>query len=139
MKNKYDVAKLFTLLLVVFAYSSKMLTDQAAIDNFGINETLSYITSFIYSFHMPVFIAISGSVFSICMKSGKYSNIVKFVNNKARRLLIPYLFFSIFIVLPVLCFCNLVEGNLFHYYIRNYIFCLNNRHLWYIIVCSHFF
>ena len=34
MKNKYDVAKLFTLLLVVFAYSSKMLTDQAAIDNF---------------------------------------------------------------------------------------------------------
>ncbi len=90
MKNKYDVAKLFTLLLVVFAYSSKMFTDQAAIDNSGINETLSYIT-------------------------------------------------SLFIVLPVLCFCNLVEGNLFHYYIRNYIFCLNNRHLWYIIVCSHFF
>lgn len=89
MKNKYDVAKLFTLLLVVFAYSSKMFTDQAAIDNSGINETLSYIT-------------------------------------------------SLFIVLPVLCFCNLVEGNLFHYYIRNYIFCLNNRHLWYIIVCSHF-
>lgn len=139
VNNKYDVAKIVTLLLVVFAHSSKMFSTKAAIQNHNINTILDLLTSFIYSFHMPVFIAISGSVYALCIRRGKYKDIGGFVKNKAERLLIPYVFFSVLIVAPVLCLCGLIPGNYLDYFVQNFILCDNNRHLWYVIVLFSIF
>lgn len=88
---------------------------------------------------MPVFIAISGSVYALCVRKGKYKDIGGFVKNKAERLLIPYAFFSVIIVAPVLYLCGLVSNNYLDYFTQNFILCDNNRHLWYVIVLFSIF
>lgn len=57
----------------------------------GIQDTCFHqlsceLTNFIYTFHMPVFIALSGSLFAI----GKKLNVSAFIKKKAKRLLIPF-------------------------------------------------
>ena len=139
VNNKYDVAKVLTLVLVVFAHCSKMFSAEAAIQNFALDDALSLITSFIYSFHMPVFIAVSGSVYALCLNKGKYSNVRSFIRNKSKRLLLPYLFFSIVVVFPVLCLCDIIQGQYIVSIIKNFILCIDNRHLWYVVVLFSIF
>ena len=50
------------------------------------NWDLTYLMQFIYSFHMPLLFIISGIFLK---KEGKFSD---FAKNKAKRLLIPYIF-----------------------------------------------
>lgn len=139
VKNKYDAAKVLSLILVVFAHCSKMFSPEAAIQTFALNDVLSLITSFIYSFHMPVFIAVSGSVYALCLNKGKYSDVRSFIHNKSKRLLLPYLFFSIVIVFPVLCLCDIIQENYIVSFIKNFILCIDNRHLWYVVVLFSIF
>lgn len=61
----------------------------------------SYLTSFIYTFHMPLFIALSGILFEKQLKKGKYKNLSSLVLNKVKRLLIPLLFVWIFWNAPI--------------------------------------
>ena len=57
----------------------------------GIQDTCFHqlsceLTNFIYTFHMTIFIALSGSLFAI----GKKLNVSAFIKKKAKRLLIPF-------------------------------------------------
>ena len=45
----------------------------------------------IYAFHMPLFFFLSGMLF----QRDKYSSFVKFVSKRTKRLLIPYVVYSI--------------------------------------------
>jgi len=54
-----------------------------------------FIGKYIYSFHMPLFFFLSGYVFS----SDKYKSFTALLKNKARFLLIPYVYFSLISVL----------------------------------------
>ena len=54
------------------------------------------IRKFIYAFHMPLFFLIGGLTF----KPDKYNNLKEVVIDKAKKLLIPYLFINIF-TLPI--------------------------------------
>ena len=61
----------------------------------GIQDTCfhqlsSELTNFIYTFHIPVFIALSGSLFAIQKKL----NASAFIKKKGNRLLIPFLWFG---------------------------------------------
>ncbi|MGN1328126.1 MAG: acyltransferase family protein [Eubacterium sp.] len=53
---------------------------------------LQLLFKFIYSFHMPVFFIISGYFIE---KSSKNKSFLEFANNKAKQLMLPYLFFVI--------------------------------------------
>ena len=66
--NEYDVMKVLLLNLVVVAHVTRMYTPQGAIPVYGCNEWLFMMTDYIYSFHMPAFIAVSGMTFSMSMK-----------------------------------------------------------------------
>ena len=65
-----DIAKGIGILLVLIGHVSQN----------------SYISSFIYSFHIPLFFIISGYL---------YKNKKNYIRNKTTTILIPYLFFSI--------------------------------------------
>lgn len=53
-----------------------------------------FVGKYIYSFHMPLFFFLSGYVYS----SNKYTNFSSLLKNKARFLLIPYVYFSLITV-----------------------------------------
>jgi len=63
-----------------------------AIVSVVIGHSGSQLTPYIYLFHMPAFIFISGFTFNF----KKYSNIEKLVFNKFKRLIIPYFSFAFF-------------------------------------------
>ena len=101
------------------------------------NEALSALTHFIYLFHMPAFVAISGMVFFICLQKGstKYTSLSAFTLNKARRLLIPYVLFCCLWVYPTMLIIGARDINDFPMsFVKDYIFCEGNGHLWYVIM-----
>ncbi|XQY93171.1 acyltransferase family protein [Metabacillus sp. HB246100] len=82
MKNRvsyFDNAKFFLILLVVFGHLIRPLIEE--------NETIMTIYKFVYTFHMPAFILISG-YFAKGIKQKGY------VHKVAKKLILPYLIFQ---------------------------------------------
>lgn len=127
--------RVITMILVVFAHITRMYTPNAAIPQLVNYSLLSSFTSWIYTFHMPAFVAISGAVYYYVKRERKsYNNLVPFIQNKAKRLLIPYLFFSFFIVIPTLYYCDFINENFWWYTFKNFILVIGPRHLWYLVM-----
>lgn len=81
----FDIAKAICIILVVIGH---YIPDSAP-DWYVINRT------FIYSFHMPLFMFASGYIYIAFKKEESY---VHFIMKKVRRLMIPYLVTSVLIV-----------------------------------------
>lgn len=64
--------------------------------------------------------------------NNKYNCQISFIENKAKRLLVPYLFFSI-LLLMVMLYIGKVNGNIWCYYFDNYLLAQGCRHLWFLI------
>lgn len=65
------------------------------------SKLLSIFASWMNSFHIYGFTLVSGYLFYFLKhEKGKYSSFLPFVANKAKRLLVPYVFISIFWVIP---------------------------------------
>lgn len=92
------------------------------------------MTHLIYSFHMPLYMCVTGMVYGLCVFDlGKYRNgRVAFLGNKAKRLLIPYLCVGLFYVAPVMCLLKFTEQSYLQYCIKGIILGGDSRHLWFI-------
>ena len=87
-----DYTKAFACFLVALGHLLQSLT-KAGIDNNA--EVTSVINGVIYLFHMPLFMCLSGYLYSF--KDSKFTTkeYFKFIGKKAVNLLIPYLIFYI--------------------------------------------
>ncbi len=138
--EQYEIIKIITTILVVFGHVTRMYTPDGIVHPLNKSIVLDYITSFIYSFHMPLFVAVSGSIYYfVKMRLNKYSNNSQFIINKAQRLLIPYVVFGILYVAPIMILCNFTESSYLNYIIEGIILSLNPRHLWYIFMLFNVF
>ena len=52
--------------------------------------------------------------------------------NKFKRLVIPYLFFGVLYVAPIMVLLNITNDSYFVYCIRDIIFGQDSRHLWFL-------
>lgn len=68
----YDVVKVITTLLVVIAYVTRMYTPTGVFDPLNESKILDHLTEYIYKFHMPLFVCVSGCVYGYCVEAGKY-------------------------------------------------------------------
>ena len=66
----------------------------------GIAKPYTFIAKFIYSFHMPLFVFLSGYFFS----TKKSENIIINIDRKFKRLIVPHFFFNIIMIIPIFCF-----------------------------------
>lgn len=128
----YHIAKTVTTLLVVIGHSAVMYTSYGAFDPINDSGFLAALTDYIYSFHMPLFVFLSGAVYGHCIDHGKYDKCLPFAANKARRLLIPYLAFGLLYVAPVMCLLGLTEQTFWEYSYSGILLSGNSRHLWYL-------
>lgn len=86
MNKKILFLQCFGILLVVLGHSG---------------EDIPYLSKWIYSFHMPLFIFISGYLLDYTSKNGiDKIDIIKFINKKVKRLLIPYFIISSLAYIP---------------------------------------
>lgn len=114
--NHYDAIKFVATFLVVLAHASRMYTGTGVVIPYNASDGLDHLTNIIYSFHMPLYMSVSGMVYALCIHDyQKYQDTARFLKNKAVRLLIPYLFFGIFYVAPVMCLLGFTDQSYLRY------------------------
>lgn len=126
-----DIMKIICALLVVIGHVVSVYTPFAYIQ-MPSDRLLLGVWKVIYSFHMPAFVAISGALFFHIKNRGGYSRESKFVVNKIKRLLVPYIVFCLFAVIPVMHYLG--EDMSVSLIFNNYILAENPRHLWYLFM-----
>lgn len=128
-----------TTLLVVIGHTTRLFTSKGAFcnitppyDNVNI-PIMSVLTDGIYSFHMPLFFILSGWVFALCLETKpKYLSSKYFITNKFKRLLIPYLFWGVFVVIPVVRLLNLNQDSIIKHILKGLLMGQDCRHLWFL-------
>lgn len=139
--NKIEVSKIILsnfrkirvlgVLLVVLGHSVNIYTD---FWNVFTSERSSLLLlnlgKYIYSFHMPLFFFMSGGVFSYCYFEKNKNKIQSVLFEKAKKLLVPFLFIGIFYMLPIRYFIGLDE--IFKISVLNFLIGIKTGHLWFL-------
>ena len=115
-------------------YGGIYYSEQINGDDFSLTyRCLGYLVAFIYSFHMPLFMALSGMLFSLSMK--KKIIFTKLVKDKAERLLIPFVAVSLFLNIPIKYVSGYWSGsdNVISDIICGQILLMGNSHLWFVV------
>lgn len=142
-KNKiyileFDVLRVLTILLVVAGHSDFLSSHQFSVSNEISEELLSYkleyhlLRPWIYSFHMPLFMLLSGAVFSL--SSNKYS-FYDYFRKRYSRLMLPYWSCGLFFSVPLKWLVGYYGNhNIIWAYIESLIFIKSPGHLWFLWV-----
>lgn len=136
--HSLDYIKVYCVLLVILGHVLRMHTANGAFPQQG-TWLINQLCNFIYSFHMPLFIAISGIIYGICKRRGKYDTWSNLLQNKSKRLLLPYISFGLFILAPCMIITQL-SNNYLNYCTREILLIGKNiRHLWFLICLFQMF
>ena len=93
---------------------------------------LKSLAGWMNSFHIFAFTLVSGYIFFyLKQEKQKYNKFLPFITNKAKRLLIPYVFIAIVWVVPVQYFFFRYE---LKEIISNFLFAMSPNQLWFIIM-----
>lgn len=132
-----DVMKVYGIVLVVLGHITRMYTNKGLCHPIISSQSLSDITDIIYTFHMPMFVFISGCIFSFQYEEkGYYHRVLDYkvlVWKKIVRLMVPYVFWAFLWVVPFLCLMGYrpdVLGYLFH----GIALSTDCAHLWYLLM-----
>lgn len=116
--KEYTNAKIIIIFLVIIGHVTRMYTSAGAI-SMETNKVLAVITNIIYLFHMPMFMLLSGAIYAHCISVGKYRNYKEMMENKFKRLMIPYFFWGIVYVAPIMVSLRITTLNYIKYVILN--------------------
>lgn len=126
-----DVMKFIGIILVVAGHVTRMHTSQGLIPTIEHDSILGHVTDVIYSFHMPMFVFVSGMTLAfVSARKSSYQAFWSLVKNKAKRLMLPYFAFAMFWVLPFMVGYGFRDFK--SYLFNGIILSLDSRHLWYV-------
>lgn len=117
LSEKLDTIKVYTIMLVVLGHVLRMYTPEGVFPHHG-SWLTDQMCSLIYSFHMPLFIFISGCIYGICKRNGKYDSWKYLLSNKVKRIIYPYLSFGLLVLAPCMVYTNLTD-NYFTYCVKD--------------------
>lgn len=89
-----DYIKGVLIFLVVYGHCLYWL------DGNNNTELYYFVPYVIYSFHMPLFIFLSGYFFSKSLEN----DFLKIISKRFKRLIVPHFFFNIIMIIPICCF-----------------------------------
>ncbi len=141
--QEYNILKFIAIILVVLSHSTyyKITSNYGGVDyqsliddNFSLllYKSFDKIREVLYYFHMPMFMALSGSFYYIQVKNNKWIAINVLLKNKMKRLLFPFIIFSVLYTLPLKYLSNYFVDISFSRAFIGQIFLLGNSHLWYL-------
>lgn len=104
-KKKLDditILRVIGILLVVLAHATHAYTSGWVYETHVKSSFFRRLTLYVYSFHMPLFLFISGAVYYFCRKElEKYNDFKAFAWNKIKRLIVPYIFVGSVYLVPI--------------------------------------
>lgn len=135
-----DDARLMAMLLVLIGHSHyyTIMTPYGGIEYINKSDEKSLmfqviflLVEFIYTFHMPLFMAISGYCFSLSRKRP----FVELVKQKFWRLVVPFFVVSIFYSIPIRYIIGYWDGSsdIFHDIFLGQFLLMGNTHLWFVM------
>ena len=130
--------KVYTILLVIIGHILAIYTPTSSFPLDG-SKLTGILYNIIYSFHMPLFISVSGAVYAICRSKNKYSTWTLLIKEKSKRILLPYFTFAILILFPSLKLLDITDINIGEYIINIIIGKNHLKHLWYLYVLFEMF
>lgn len=134
--KELSLLKVFGLMLVILGHSTHVYTGGWAYTSVMSSSFFRYLTIYIYSFHMPLFVFVSGALYYyVSITSKQYNNSYKFIAKKFKRLLIPYFIVSIFYMVPIRIIINYYRGEeLFNIIVEDILLSKSSGHLWYLLM-----
>lgn len=140
-----DMLRVFTMILVVMGHCTyyTIWTPYGGI-SYGMFEeksfvfnSLSLLSGFFYSFHMPLFMAVSGACFSFSKKI----DFAEMLKKKSHRLLLPFLLTTTFLAVPLKYISGyyIHSGNVFADILLGQYLLLGNTHLWFVVSLFYIF
>lgn len=140
----YDILRVMATLLVVIGHCTyyKISTEYGGcdysylvMDESIVFKVVSEWTSFIYIFHMPLFIALSGALFAKSLTRGHYTSFKEVVNKKAKRLIIPFIVVTLFYAVPIKFLSGYFNEstNVFRDIFIGQFLIQGSTHLWYLL------
>lgn len=100
-------------------------TKNPAIESYG----LRFLSLYVNSFHIYAFALVSGYLFAFKIMRGGYNQYGLFLKNKAKRLLVPYVFVMLIWVAPISEYYFRWDSL---YLFKKYIFCISPSQLWFL-------
>ena len=88
------------------------------------------IDKFIFSFHMPLFVFLSGFLFYL--NKEKIESAWEYILKRVKRLLLPFYLAGFLYVLPIICFINPLDKSVGFYY-TSFLTLDYTWHLWFLI------
>ncbi len=127
-----DMVKVLAMLFVLVGH---ILTSFISFQRqYYVPDFFFQLKEYVYSFHMPAFVAVSGAVYYyVRFNLGKYNNFRGYLLRKIKRLLIPYIMFSI-LMIGTMWYLGAVDDNLQNFIFRDYILSQDPKHLWYLLM-----
>lgn len=100
-----------------------------------VHDWTNELTFFIYTFHMPLFMAISGAVFELGWNKGKYRDAAIFVKKKVRRLLVPFFGVTLLYAVPLKYLSGYwnESSNVLRDIFIGQVLLQGNTHLWFLM------
>ena len=109
-----DILRIILTILVVIGHASyytiktkfggiyyDQLMQGMMVEDTTFHRVVTYLTDWIYVFHMPAYFCLSGVIFSMELKRNRYSSVWKLIVTKAKRLLAPMLFVWLIWNIPI--------------------------------------
>lgn len=139
---EYDMLRVVVTILVIISHCMyyRIETAYGGIDYSGllvrktiVFKILEQIKEMIYSFHMPLYMALSGALFRGTI-SKKEISFTKLIKNKATRLLIPFFIISVLYNFPLKYISNYWSGteNVLKDFFIGQILLQGNTYLWFL-------
>lgn len=138
-----DVVKTLTMLLVILGHCSYLTISTAygGVDYVSLIDgeqskvswLLGIVTRIIYSFHMPLFMAMSGACLQLA--SSKNQPFVSMIKNKWHRLIIPFIFTTLLVSVPVKYISGYWDSstNIVKDIVLGQLLLMGNSHLWFVV------
>ncbi len=143
MKKEYDILKVVAILMVLVSHSTYYIisTKYGGIDyqqyleqnmSLVLYKIFDKVREILYYFHMPMFMALSGAFYYLQVKRDKWINFMLILKQKIKRLVIPFIIFTLLYVFPIKYFSNYFEYTTFSRAVLGQLFLIGNNHLWYL-------
>lgn len=128
--NNCKFTKTILMLIVIFGHaiafwSGNWFTKNPVIES----RYMAVIYSWVGSFHIYAFALVSGYIFAFKILGGGYSNYWVFLQNKAKRLLLPYFFVMLIWIAPISEYFFKWD---WFYLFKKYILCIDPSQLWFL-------
>lgn len=148
MSNKHilwiDDARTLAMLLVIIGhcgytdimtpYGGVSYFSSIALDEYSLGwKLLNSIVAFVYGFHVPMFMVISGACFSLTIH--KIAEFKSLVRNKSHKLLLPFLLTTLFLAVPLKYMSGYYEEStdVLRDIVLGQLLLMGNSHLWFVV------